>query len=150
MEQAFGRVIAIQTASAPSSAEVEVRGGVTCARCASGRGCGAALLGSNNEKRCIAARIATGINVQEGDEVCMELASRRLLQASWLVYGTPLAAALVASAAAYLTNLPDPYAAVAAVVGAGVGVVIARSRLRKTTCLRQFMPIIVARAPAVR
>lgn len=121
---------------------------MTCARCASGRGCGAGLLGSSNKNRRIAARIASGIDVREGDEVCMELESRRLLQASWLVYGTPLAAALVASAAAFLMRLPDPYAAVAALIGAGVGVVIARSRLRKTACLRQFMPIIVARVPA--
>jgi sigma-E factor negative regulatory protein RseC len=150
MEQAIGRVIAIQTASAPVSAEVEVSGSVTCARCASGRGCGAALLGSGNGNRRIAARIASGIHVQEGDEVCMELESRRLLLASWLVYGTPLAAALVASVAAYLAGLPDLYAALAASGGAGAGVVFARSRLRKTTCLRQFMPTIVARVPVAR
>jgi len=150
MEQAFGSVIAIQSETSPSSAEVEVSGGLTCARCASGRGCGAGLLGSSNKNRRVTARIASGITVQEGDEVCMELESRRLLQAAWLVYGTPLAAALIASAGAYLTRLPDIYAAVAALVGAGVGVAIARSRLRKTTCLRQFMPIIVARVPAAR
>lgn len=150
MEQAFGRVIAIQTASSPSSAEVEVSGGVTCARCASGRGCGAALLGSNNKNRRIAARIASGVIVQQGDEVCLELASRRLLQASWLVYGTPLAAAMLASTAGYLAGLPDLYAALAALGGGGAGVIIARSRLRKTTCLRQFMPTIVGRLPAAR
>lgn len=107
-------------------------------------------MGSSNEKRRIAARIATGINVQEGDEVCMELASRRLLQASWLVYGTPLAAALVASAAAYFAGLSDLYAAIAALGGGAAGLVIARARLHKTTCLRQFMPTIVARVPAAR
>lgn len=150
MEQAFGRVTAIKTAGSPSSAEVEVRGGVSCARCASGRGCGAALLGASNKRLRVAARIASGVSVRQGDEVCMELASRRLLQASWLVYGLPLVAALVASAAAYLAGLPDLYTALAALVGGGAGVVFARSRLRKTACLRQFMPTIVGRLPTAR
>ena len=150
MEQAVGRVIAIQTASSPFSAEVEVSSTITCARCASGRGCGAALLGASSKNRRIAARIGSGINVQEGDEVRMELGSRRLLRASWLVYGTPLTAALIASAAAHFAGLRDPYTAVAALVGVGLGMVIARSRLRKTACLQQFTPTIVARVQAER
>ena len=150
MEQAFGRVIAIQTSDSSRCAEVEVRGGVTCARCASGRGCGAALLGASDTNRHVAARIGSGIEIQEGDEVRIELSPRRLLLASWLVYGVPLFAALIAAAAAHFAGLQDPYTALAALSGVGAGLVGARGQLRKTACLRRFTPTIVARVPAVR
>ena len=150
MQQALGRVIAIQTTTAPRCAEVEVSDTLKCARCASGRGCGAALLGASNKNRRIVARVGPGIELQEGDEVRMELESRRLLRASWLVYGIPLAAALITSAAAHFAGLRDPFTAVAALIGLGAGMGIARSRLRRTTCLEQFTPTIVACVPAAR
>lgn len=150
MEQALGRVIAIQTGSTGLSAEVEVSAAVACARCASGRGCGAALLGASSKSRRIEARIGSGIDVQEGDDVRMELKASSLLRASWLVYGTPLTAALVFSAVAQYAGLPDPYTVVAALAGVGAGIVIARSRLRRGDCLQQLAPTIVARLPATR
>jgi len=150
MQQALGRVIAIQTAGPSLCAEVEVSDTVTCARCASGRGCGAALLGASSKSRRIVAHVGSGIDLQEGDQVRMELESRGLLRASWFAYGIPLAAALIASAAAHFAGLRDPYTAVAALIGLGVGLGIARSRLRRTRCLKQFTPTIVACVPAVR
>lgn len=150
MEQAFGRVIAIRDADSSLCAEVEVRGGVTCARCASGRGCGAALLGASHRNRRVEARIGSGIEVREGDEVRIELSPRRLLLASWLVYGVPLFGALIAASAAHLAELQDPYTALAALSGVGAGLFVARRRLRRTACLQRFTPTIVARMAADR
>ena len=147
MEQATGYVIALETGSASLRAEVEVSAAVACARCASGRGCGAGLLGASEKNRRVHALIAAGVDVHEGDEVRIELSPLQLLRASWLVYGLPLVAAVIATGVAYLFGLDDFYAVVAAVVGMAAGLVVARRQLSSASCLYRFTPTIVARLP---
>lgn len=147
MEQATGHIISIETGSASPQAEVEVNAAVACARCASGRGCGAGLLGTSEKNRRVQALVAAGVEVQEGDEVRIELSSRQLLRASWLVYGLPLVAAVIATGFAYLMRLDDFYAVVAAVVGLAAGVFVARRRLSLASCPLRLTPTIVARLP---
>lgn len=147
MEQATGHVIALETGSASLRAEVEVSAVVACARCASGRGCGAGLLGASEKNRRVQALIAAGVDVQEGDKVRIELSPQQLLRASWLVYGLPLVAAVIATGVAYLLRLDDFYAVVAAVVGMAAGLVVARRQLSSASCLLRFTPTIVARLP---
>ena len=147
MEQATGHVIALESGSATLHAEVEVSAAVACARCAAGRGCGAGLLGASEKHRRVQARIAAGVDVQEGDAVRIELSHRQLLRASWLAYGLPLVAAVSATGIAYFFGLDDSYAVVAAVVGLAVGFLVARRQLSSAACLYRFTPTIVARLP---
>ena len=147
MEQATGHVIALETGSTSLRAEVEVSSAVACARCASGRGCGAGLLGASEKTRRVQALIAVGVDVHEGDQVRIELSPQQLLRASWLVYGLPLVAAVIATGVAYLFGLDDFYAVVAAVVGMAAGLVVARRQLSSASCLYRFTPTIVARLP---
>ena len=147
MEQATGHVIAIESGSATSHAEVEVSAAVACARCAAGRGCGAGLLGASEKNRRVQARIAAGVDVEEGDLVRIELSPQQLLRASWLVYGLPLMAAVIATGMAYFFRLDDSYAVLAAVVGLAIGLLVARRQLSSAACLYRFTPTIVARLP---
>ena len=147
MEQATGHVIALESGPAKQHAEVEVSAAVACARCAAGRGCGAGLLGGSEKNRRVQARIAAGIDVQEGDEVRIELSHRQVLRASWLVYGLPLVAAVIATGIAYLFRLDDFFAVVAAVVGLAAGLLLARRQLASAACLYRCTPTIVARLP---
>lgn len=145
MENPRGRVLAVDRDALPPAARVEVAAAFTCARCASGKGCGAGIFGARGSSRRIDARIATGITIHAGDEVRIELAPRQILSAAVIVYGVPLAGAVLAAAAAYATGLGDVSAAGAALAGIAAGILIARRRLRSSSELCEFNPVIVAR-----
>lgn len=91
------------------------------------------------------ALIGAGLTVSEGDEVRIALEPRNLLQASLIVYGAPLVAAIAAAALAYLADLGDLDAAMAAIGGIAIGLLFARFRLRQANCLRQFTPTVIER-----
>ena len=94
---------------------VEIAAAPGCARCASGKGCGAGVLAGDERLRSVEALIAHGLAVREGDRVSIQLAPKNLLRAALIVYGLPLTGAVVASAAAHLLGASDP-AAVAMVL----------------------------------
>ena len=148
MDNPRGRVIQVESSGSALLAEVEVLVESSCARCASGKGCGAGLL-AGEKKRRVQALVANGVEIRSGDEVRIELSPRNLLRASWLVYGVPLTGAVTVAALAYLLNLGDVAASLAAIAGLAIGMLVARSRLRDTSCLREFTPTIVERYPAV-
>ena len=77
----------------------------------------------------------------------IELSPQQLLRASWLVYGLPLMAAVIATGMAYFFRLDDSYTVLAAVVGLAVGLLVARRQLSSAACLYRFTPTIVARLP---
>lgn len=145
MEHPRGRIISVEQSELSQYALIEVDATVQCARCAAGKGCGAGLLGGLSGSRRIEALIGAGLTVSEGDEVRIELEPRTLLQASLIVYGVPLVSAIVAAALAYLADLDDLDAALAALGGIVAGLFIARFRLRKANCLRQFTPTVIER-----
>lgn len=145
MDNPRGRVIAVAGFEPAPYALVEVDASVSCARCAEGRGCGAGLLGRTSGSRRVDALIASGLMVREGDEVRIELAPSNLLQASMIVYGLPLAGGVLGAGLAYLVGLAELYAAMAALGGIFVGLMAARLRLRRASCLRQFTPTVVER-----
>ncbi|MBT8087190.1 MAG: SoxR reducing system RseC family protein [Gammaproteobacteria bacterium] len=149
MDYPRGRVIQVDTTRTALLAEVEVDAAPACARCASGKGCGAGLL-TGDKRRRVQAMVASGMEIHAGDEVRIELAPGNLLQASWLVYGLPLTGAVATAAVAYLLKLGDLAAAIAAIIGVAAGALFARSRLRETTCLHEFTPTIVERLPSAR
>lgn len=145
MEHPRGRIISLQHSEHAPCALVEVDATVQCARCAAGKGCGAALLGGTTGSRRVEALIGAGLTVSEGDEVRIALEPRNLLQASLIVYGAPLVAAIAAAALAYLADLGDLDAAMAAIGGIAIGLLFARFRLRRANCLRQFTPTVIER-----
>ena len=73
------------------------------------------------------------------------LEPRNLLRASVIVYGYPLLGAVLAAIVAMKFGMGDGTGAVAALAGLVSGMLIARIRLRKTRCLRDFTPVIVER-----
>jgi len=116
-----------------------------CERCASGKGCGAGLLGGGTGTRRVNALVATELEVHRGDWVSIVLEPRHLLRASIVVYGYPLVGALFASMIARYSGLGDATSAAAALAGLISGVVLAKLRLGKSQCLREFTPIVVER-----
>ena len=147
MKNPRGRVITVADLESSPHAIVEVDAAVHCARCAEGKGCGAGLLGGGRGIRRVDARIGAGVTVREGDEVRIELKPSRILYASLLVYGLPLCGALAGAGIGFLAGLGELDAAGAAIVGIVAGLLVARMRLRRDDCLRQFRPTIVERLP---
>jgi len=145
MEHPRGRIISLQHSEHAPHALVEVDTTIQCARCAAGKGCGAALLGGTTGSRRVEALIGAGLTVNEGDEVRIALEPGNLLQASLIVYGVPLGSAIVGAALAYLAGLGDLDAAMTAIGGIVIGLFIARFRLREAGCLRKFTPTVIER-----
>ena len=140
-----GRILSIYPDTDPPCVAVEIAAAPICPRCASGKGCGAGIFSGDEKPRSIDAFLAQGLAVREGDRVSIELAPDNLLRAALLVYGLPLTGAIIASAAAWLLGADDLIAAAMAVLGTGVGMTTGRMRLRKTRCLRNFVPMVTAR-----
>ena len=116
MDSPRGRILSIERDGAPPRAVVEVARSLGCARCAAGKGCGAGLPGAGSQLRRVEALLAAGLELNEGDEVCIELAPHNVLRA-----------------------------AVAALVGLAAGLAVGRRRLSRAVCLKHFTPVITGR-----
>ncbi|MBT8144997.1 MAG: SoxR reducing system RseC family protein [Gammaproteobacteria bacterium] len=104
---------------------IQCRSRSNCARCAAGRGCGGALLGSIGRNRDPVIHISQpGHDWRPGDTVRLQLPERRLLGAAGLAYGLPLATLLCGSLVGNLFG--DPGAVVGAVAGLTGGVGLGR------------------------
>jgi sigma-E factor negative regulatory protein RseC len=145
MENPVGKVLSLVDRPDGACALVAVHNAPVCARCAAGKGCGAGLLPMSNGARHVEASIPDGLSIAVNDTVEVSLAPASVLRAAVVVYGIPLLGALTAAAVAYSASLHDAGAAVAALLGLAAGLVISRSRLRKTSCLRSFTPSIERR-----
>ncbi len=145
MENPRGRIIAVRHSDPAVHALVEVDATVQCQRCLEGKGCGAGLFGTTRATRRVEALVREDLAVGEGDEVRIALEPRNLLKASLIVYGLPLGFAVAAAAAAYFVGFGDLQAALAALAGIVGGLLAARSRVRKSGCLREFTPTVVER-----
>ena len=132
------------------SAIVEVDAVVACARCASGKGCGAGLLGSQPKDRRVEAMVADDLDVQSGDLVSIVLEPRNLLRAAVLVYGYPLSGAVLAASASLAIGLGDIASALAALSGLVAGILLAKIRLQNAACLREFTPTVIDRLSPAR
>lgn len=126
---------------------VEVEAGVICERCESGKGCGAGLLGGNTRNKLVSATVAANIDLSDGDVVRISLQPSNILQAAVIVYGYPLAGAVLGAICAYGFGLGDVAAALAALSGIVGGFLIARARLRNERCLQEFTPVVLEKLP---
>lgn len=121
-----------------------------CARCAAGKGCGAGLLGARGRTHTLTLERPRGMDLHAGDRVELTLPPERLLQASVLAYGLPLAALLLLPLAA--ETLWGPYGDGAlALLAAGAlaaAIVAGRRLLAQDRCPGQLRPEIGGRAAA--
>lgn len=140
-----GRVVSVEADTHPARAVVEVVSAPRCARCASGKGCGAGLLGADTAPRRVEAFISGDFDLAAGDRVQLQLAAENVLRAAVLVYGLPLVGALVAAALAWGAGASDVGAALAALAGTAAGALAGHLQVRRADCLRQFTPTVIAR-----
>jgi positive regulator of sigma E activity len=140
MDNPKGRVVSLVDSADGVRAIVNVDVAAACPRCAAGKGCGAGLLTGSGGDRQVEATIPSGLDIAENDVVEISLAPDNLLRAAVIVYGLPMLGAVAAAAIAYVFSLGDAAAAVAALSGLGLGFAVSRWRLRRTACLRRFIP----------
>ena len=144
MQNPQGRIVSVHS----DYAVVEVDTESVCERCASGKGCGAGLLGAGSGTQRISASVPDGLDVSDGDLVSIVLRPKDILRAALIVYGYPLAGAVLGAIAAAIAGFGDLAAAVAALSGIAAGFLSASRRLRHVRCLREFTPAVVERLAA--
>ena len=145
MDNPTGKIQSLIASNGNVRAVVEVDVSKACPRCAAGKGCGAGLFTGSGRIRRVEAIVGEHISLAEGDSVELSLASDNLLQAALIVYGIPLFGAIAAAGLAYLLQLGDSAAAVAAVVGLFSGLLVGRWRLSRGECLENFVPYVEKR-----
>ncbi len=140
METVIGRVESLRG----DTVTVVVDAPVVCRRCASGKGCGAGLVGDTENARRIDMPIPAGMRLAVGDPVSLSVAPRQLLRAAAIAYGIPLIALLAAAGIARIamTGFNDLLAIVIAVGGLGAGMFLSRFLLRRDRSCRHFVPTI--------
>ena len=143
METAIGRVESLRG----ETVTVIVDAPVACRRCASGKGCGAGLLGGSESTRRIDMTIPAGMRLAVGDPVSLSVSPRQLLRAAAIAYGIALAAFLAATGLARIAGdgSNDLLAIAIAVSGLGAGILLSRRLLRQDGTCRHFVPIIEER-----
>ncbi len=145
MEDPQGTIVEIVRDAGGVTAIVDVEADAVCARCASGRGCGAGLFAARRTSRRLEIAVDEDLRLAEGEVVDVRLAPRNVLSAALLVYGLPLAGATAAAALALALSLGDAGAAAMALGGLLAGALIGRRRLRDTACLARFTPSVLRR-----
>ena len=93
MKDPQGTIVEIVRDSRGVTAIVDIEADAVCARCASGRGCGAGILAARSGTRRLDIAVGEDLKLSEGDVVDIQLAPRNVLAAALLVYGLPLAGA---------------------------------------------------------
>jgi len=150
MQNPQGQIVSLRADDSGTRAIVEVESAVVCARCESGKGCGAGLLGRKPGEKRVEAVVAENLDLENGDLVSIVLAPRNVLRAAVIVYGYPLTGAVLAAILAYGLGAGDASGAIAALVGLVSGILAAKIRLRSNQCLRDFTPMIVKRLSPVQ
>lgn len=145
MDNPQGRIQSLRDDDGDMRAVVGVDVAAACPRCAAGRGCGAGLFTDTGRERRLEASVQPGLRLAEGDLVEVALAPDNLLRAALIVYGLPMAGAIIAAILAYALTLGDVGAALAALAGLVAGLLLGRWRLRQQDCLSRFVPTVTRR-----
>jgi len=143
MNNAQGQIHSFVHGSDEARAVVDVDAAEACPRCASGKGCGAALFANSGQR--VEVPVPKSLSLAVGDIVEISLTPDNLLRAALIVYGLPLTGAIIAALVAYGLSLGDAAASLAALAGLFLGLATARRFLGKQQCLRQFVPTISKR-----
>jgi sigma-E factor negative regulatory protein RseC len=144
MESIQGTVLSVSG----QLATVSVDTAAVCPRCAAGKGCGAGLFGASSASRSIDIELPPADDIRPGDRVTLSILPKRLLHASMLVYGLPLAGVLILLLLGFLFMRPltDAVAVSLAMAGLLGGFLLGRSLLGRESCLRQFVPAVTGRS----
>ena len=128
-------------------ATVAVAAAPACARCAAGKGCGAGLIGTSQVPRTLTLPLPAGLQLRSGEQVTLRMLPARLLQASLLAYGLPLAVMLLLPLLAERVAGPlnDAWLAGIALGGLAAAVACARRYLHGAECLQKLTPGIAGR-----
>ena len=97
-----------------------------CAACAAKSGCGTAALGSVLGGKASRLRMVNDVDAGIGDTVVIVLPETALLRAAIVAYMLPVIAMVIAAATAAGFGAGDPGAALAAALGLGAGLLLAR------------------------
>ena len=119
---------------------VEVDKAIVCARCASGKGCGAGLWLGSERSRQVEAVAHRRFELAVGDTVQLKLAPSGVFAAAMHAYGAPLLGVLVAVAIAQGMAFGDVEAAAASLAGLAVGSFASRLYLNRPSCLTRLQP----------
>jgi len=149
MQNPCGQIVSIREGHARRRAVVAVEAADACARCASGKGCGAGIFGKQTGRRHLEAKVADDQDLGVGDLVRIALESKNVLRAAIVIYGYPLSGVVLAAIGAHATGLGDVGAASGVLCGVAAGMLAARLRLQNSRCLLDFTPIVVERLSAV-
>jgi sigma-E factor negative regulatory protein RseC len=121
---------------------VRVDAPVACARCASGKGCGAGLLTQDERPRELEVVVPEGLSLRRGDPVNLAIAPQYLLRAAFFAYGLPLVGILGAAAIGWVLGLAttDVAAVGCVLAGLALGVLAGRRMSAATAACQQFTP----------
>lgn len=142
MDNPHGRVESLQSDENGLRAVVGIDVAAACPRCAAGKGCGAGIFVDTGTRRHVEAAVRPGLQLRKGDLVEVALAPENLLRAALIVYGLPMAGAILAAAIAYALGVSELFAAISALAGLGAGLLLGRWRLRREDCLSRFVPTV--------
>ena len=133
--EATGTVAALASEDGRATVEVVVEGASPCARCASGKGCGAGIFTGQGGQQRLRLPVPDGLTFAVGEAVTVSMQGSTLLMASVLAYGLPLAGLLAGGTVALLLSAGEILASGLALAGLAAGFAISRQRLR-ATCWR--------------
>ena len=142
MQKPVGTVIDIVRDERGERAVLAVDRQAVCARCASGKGCGAGIVGGRDAQ--LEARFDQRLELETGDEVTISLAPRNLLKAATIVYGIPLIGAAVAAGIAYSLGVSDAQATVLALTGLLGSLLVSKKIL--SGCIEDLVPVVTGSA----
>lgn len=138
MERTKGRICALHGARAT----VQVDSRVTCPRCASGKGCGAALLQGNERAVRLDVDLPPGVTPAVGDTIGLAISPTFLLNAALIAYGLPLGGmVLFAGLSLWFARDGNEWISiVASVIGLFAGLLYGRHLMKNRRLCRQFRP----------
>ncbi len=139
-ERLTGHVTAVGSDRAGRYADVAVETSA-CQRCASGRGCGAALF--SGTRGTLRVRIEPGSDgvPLTGDEVVVATSGHSLLRASATVYGLPLSGLIAGALLAAALSVNDIVAVALSLAGLAAGWMVARARAQSVCIAPTLKPV---------
>jgi positive regulator of sigma E activity len=126
-----GRVVALIDGDSGVRADVVLDSLPACARCRTGKGCGAGVFAPRVAGRQVRVGVPTGSSVAIGDTVYLTVTGSSLSAAAFTAYGWPLGGALAGGMVGQLLSAGDAVAATIAVAGLVAGAWLARGEARR-------------------